>query len=187
MHLFPSFTRAPRVFAKRSILIFLTNASFSFVASHVPDLIQIFIDDVTYVHIQTALCWQNTVHVMFRRAKRHVVMVRFCVLSSWLPKHKGFCLAVCARIMLCFRVTLEVTSSIDLTSVVSVPIFEFIVQTYILCCEKYLNFLEGNHLGSEVIWWPRRCNSKLPWELPGMLSALWPEGCCDGSWLCFSD
>ena len=48
------------------------------------------IDNVTYVYIQTALCWQNTVHVMYRRAKRRVVMVRLRVLSSWLPKHKGF-------------------------------------------------------------------------------------------------
>ena len=50
----------------------------------------ICIDDVTYVYIQTALCWQNTVYVMFRRAKRRVVMVRLHTLSSWLPKHKGF-------------------------------------------------------------------------------------------------
>ena len=38
------------------------------------------IDDVTYVYIQTALCWQNTVHVMFRWAKRRVVLVRLRVL-----------------------------------------------------------------------------------------------------------
>ena len=54
-----------------------------------------FIDDVTYVYIQTPLFWQNTVHVMFRRAKRRVVMVRLSVLSSWLPKHKGFARESC--------------------------------------------------------------------------------------------
>ena len=45
---------------------------------------------------------KNTVYVMFRRAKRHVVMVRLHTLSRWLPKHKGFCPAVCVRIMLWF-------------------------------------------------------------------------------------
>ena len=48
------------------------------------------IDDVTYVYIQTTFCWQNTVHIMFPRAKRCVVMVRLHTLSRWLPKHKGF-------------------------------------------------------------------------------------------------
>ena len=31
-----------------------------------------YIDDVIYVYIQTVLCWQNTVYVMFRRAKKRV-------------------------------------------------------------------------------------------------------------------
>ena len=47
----------------------------------------VYIDNVTYAY--TALCRQNTVHVIFHRAKRCVVMVILHTLSSWLPKHKG--------------------------------------------------------------------------------------------------
>ena len=53
------------------------------------------------------LCLQNTVHVMFRRAKRRVIMVRLRVLSSWLPKPKGF-----ARRYAFSSETSEVTASI---------------------------------------------------------------------------
>ena len=70
------------------------------------------IDDVTHVYIQTALCWKNTVRVMFRRAKRRVVMVRLHTLSSRLPKHKGFARQYARESCYGFWVTLEVTSSI---------------------------------------------------------------------------
>ena len=49
---------------------------------------------------------------MFRRAKRHVVMVRLHTLSSWLPKHKGFARRYARESCYGFRVTSEVTSSI---------------------------------------------------------------------------
>ena len=70
------------------------------------------IDDVIFVYIQTALCWQNTVYVMFRRAKIRVVMVRLHTLSSWLPKHKGFARRYAREPCYGFRVMSEVTSSI---------------------------------------------------------------------------
>ena len=60
-----------------------------------------YIDGVTYIYIQTALCWQ-TLCTSFRQAKRRVVMVRLHTRSSWLPEHKRFCPAVCARIMVWF-------------------------------------------------------------------------------------
>ena len=72
------------------------------------------IDDVTYVYIQNALCWQNTVYVIFRRAKRHVVMLRLHTLSSWVPKHKGFAWQYARESCYGFWVTSEVTSSIKL-------------------------------------------------------------------------
>ena len=55
----------------------------------------------------------TTVHVMFRRAKRRVVMVRLHTLSSWLPKHKGFARRYARESCFGFRVTSEVTSSIQ--------------------------------------------------------------------------
>ena len=57
---------------------------------------------------------QNTVHVMFFQAKRHVVMVRLRVLSSWLPKHKGFARRYACESCHGFRVTSEVTSSVNI-------------------------------------------------------------------------
>ena len=71
-------------------------------------------NNVTYVYIQTALCWQNIIYVMFRRAKRLVVMVRLPTLSSWLPKHKGFARRYARESCYDFRVTSEITSSIPL-------------------------------------------------------------------------
>ena len=88
--------------------------------SHLP----FSIDDVTYVYIQTALCWQNTVYIMFRRAKHrirhvspsdrsHMYMVRLHVLSSWQPKHKGFARRYARESCYGYWVTSEVTSSFD--------------------------------------------------------------------------
>ena len=70
-------------------------------------------NDVTYVYIQTALCCQNTIYVMFRRALSCVVIVRLRTLSSWLPKHKGFARQYARESCYGFRVTSEVISSID--------------------------------------------------------------------------
>ena len=70
--------------------------------------------NVTYVYIQTALCWKkNTVYVMCRRAKRRVVMVRLHTLSSWLPKHQGFARRYARESCSGFRVMSEVTSSVQ--------------------------------------------------------------------------
>ena len=56
-------------------------------------------------------------YVMFRHAKRRVVMVRLNTLSSWLPKHKkhGFARRYARESCYGFRVTSEVTSSIAFT------------------------------------------------------------------------
>ena len=61
------------------------------------------------LHLNRPLCWQNTVYVMFRRAKTPVVMVRLHTLSSWLPKQKGFARRYARESCYGFRVTSEVT------------------------------------------------------------------------------
>ena len=50
---------------------------------------------------------------MFRQAKRRVVMVKLHTLSSWLPKYKGFAWRYTRESCYGFRVTSEVTSSIE--------------------------------------------------------------------------
>ena len=55
---------------------------------------------------------KNTLYVMFRRAKRHVVMVRLQTLSRWLPKHIGFARRYARESCYGFRVISEVTWSI---------------------------------------------------------------------------
>ena len=70
------------------------------------------------LHSNRPLLKKKTVYVMFRRAKRRVVMVRFHTLSRWLPKNKGFARRYARESCYGLWVTSEVTSSIGVHNLV---------------------------------------------------------------------
>ena len=81
------------------------------VITNIQVLLQI-IDDATCMFTFKPPSVDKTLYTCFCRAKRRIVMVRLHVLSSWLPKHKGFARRYARKSCYGFRVTSEVTSSI---------------------------------------------------------------------------
>ena len=68
------------------------------------------------LHSNRPLLKKKTVYVMFRRAKRRVVMIRFHTLSRWLPKNKGFARRYARES--CYGLWVTVTSSIGVHNLV---------------------------------------------------------------------